>query len=160
VGQRQLELSSAVECLIDDTKLSRDQLLDLSPRQFEEFIAEIWNRFGYTIELTARTRDGGRDVVAVKKTEAEVRYIIECKRYDDTHKVGVAFLRALYGVKTHDKATKAFLATTSTFTRGASEFWEHHKWELEIKDFDGVLKWAKRAANFSTQTKTGLWLPS
>jgi restriction endonuclease Mrr len=152
-------LRSGVERLIDEAELSKERLMLLSPREFEEFIAEIWYRFGYAVELTARTRDGGKDVVAIKKTEAHVRYIIECKRYDHEHKVGVSLVRALYGVKMHDRATKAFLATTSTFTRGATQFFEHHKWELEARDFEGILNWAKQAARFSQQTQTGLWMP-
>jgi len=160
VGYRQLEICSAVERLIEEATISRDKLMGLSPREFEEFIAGIWNRLGYAIELTARTRDGGRDVVAVRKTESEVRYIIECKRYDESHKIGVGLLRALYGVKTHERATKAFLATTSYFTRGAIEFWEPHRWELELKDYKGVREWAKQAAKFNKQTETGIWLPS
>jgi hypothetical protein len=160
IGQRQLEICASVERLIEEATISREDLLDLSPRQFEEFIAGIWDRLGYTVELTARTRDGGRDVVAIIKAESEVRYIIECKRYDETHKVGVGILRALYGVKTHEGATKAFLATTSSFTRGAIEFWQPHRWELELKDYEGLRDWARRAAKFYKQTTTGLWLPS
>ena len=49
------------------------ELFSLSPRQFEELVAEIWQRFGYLVELTCRTRDGGRDVVAVKQSEANLR---------------------------------------------------------------------------------------
>jgi HJR/Mrr/RecB family endonuclease len=153
-GRRPFEISCAVERLIDEAKISREQLLSLSPRGFEEFIAEIWNRFGYKVELTARTRDGGRDVVAVKKAESELRYIIECKRYHVSHKVGVELIRSLYGVKTHDRATKAFLATTSTFTRGAVQFWEPHRWELELKDYDGVREWAIAAAKHHKQSFT------
>jgi hypothetical protein len=160
VGPRQLEICSAVERLIEEATISRDRLLDLSPREFEEFIAGIWNRFGYAVELTARTRDGGRDVVAIRKAESEVRYIIECKRYAEAEKVGVALVRALYGVKTHEGATKAFLATTSSFTRGAIEFWDSHQWELELKDYEGVREWATRAAKSNKRTETGLWLPS
>jgi len=48
-------------------------------------------------------------------------------------------------VKGHEKATKAILATTSTFTRGARAFFNDHIWELEPRDFDGVVEWVKIA---------------
>jgi len=48
-------------------------------------------------------------------------------------------VRALYGVKTDEKATKGILATTSRFTRGAKAFFDNHVWELEARDFDGVV---------------------
>jgi len=98
------------------------KLRGLHPRQFEAFVAEIWKRFGYVVELTARTRDGGRDVIAVKHREVSLRFLIECKHFDCNRKVGVAIVRSLYGVKMHERATKAILATTSSFTKGALDF--------------------------------------
>jgi hypothetical protein len=97
--------------------------------------------------------------VALRKTEATLRILIECKRYDPHHKVSVGLVRALYGVKHHEGATKAILATTSTFTRGAEAFFEAHRWELEPKDYSGVLKWLRVARSFTKQPGTSLWLP-
>jgi restriction endonuclease len=132
--------------LIRDVKIKPQELLALDSRQFEELVAEIWRNLGYETELTARTKDGGRDIIAVRKFEASVRFLIECKRYNPSHKVGVELVRALYGVKMHEKATKGILATTSTFTRGAKGFFNDHMWELEPRDFDGVVDWVKLAA--------------
>lgn len=41
-----------------------NRLYGLSPREFEEVIAELFQRWGYAVELTPQTRDGGRDVLA------------------------------------------------------------------------------------------------
>jgi restriction system protein len=131
--------------MIRDVKVKPQELLTLDSRQFEELVAEIWRSLGYETELTARTKDGGRDIIAVRKFEAKVRFLIECKRYDPSHKVGVELVRALYGVRMHEKATKGILATTSTFTRGAKAFFNDHLWELEPRDFDGVVDWIKLA---------------
>jgi hypothetical protein len=135
--------------MIRDVKVKPQELLKLDSRQFEELVAEIWRNLGYETELTARTKDGGRDIIAVRKFEANVRFLIECKRYNPSHKVGVELVRALYGVRMHEKATKAILATTSTFTRGAKVFFSDHVWELEPRDFDGVVDWVKLAAKTS-----------
>src|SRR5580692_1723302 len=129
--------------MIRDVKVKPQELLKLDSRQFEELVAEIWRNLGYETELTARTKDGGRDIVAVRRFEANVRFLIECKRYGPSHKVGVELVRALYGVRTHEKATKGILATTSTFTRGAKSFFDDHLWELEARDFNGVVDWVK-----------------
>ena len=150
---------SAAQALVDASALDVSAILRLSSREFEEFIAEIWSRFGYQVELTARTRDGGRDVVAVRSAEAKLRILIECKRYSPGHKVGVLAVRALYGVKTDERATKAILATTSSFTSGANKFFEVHSWELEPRDYDGVCDWAKNAARYREDPASGLWLP-
>jgi len=135
--------------MIRDVKVKPQELLALDSRQFEELVAEIWRKLGYQTELTARTKDGGRDIVAVRKFEVNVRFLIECKRYSPSHKVGVELVRALYGVTAHEKATKGILATTSTFTRGAKAFFNDHLWELEPRDFDGVVDWVKLATRDS-----------
>jgi restriction system protein len=135
--------------LIRDLKVKPQELLTLDSRQFEELVAEIWRTLGYETELTARTKDGGRDIVAVRRFEANVRFLIECNRYSPSHKVGVELVRALYGVRTHEKATKGILATTSSFTRGAKAFFNDHTWELEPRDFDGVVDWVKLATKSS-----------
>jgi restriction system protein len=131
--------------VLAETSRNPEELLRLGPRQFEELVAEIWKRFGYLVELTSRTRDGGRDIIAVKQLEANIRFLIECKRYATRNKVGVGIVRELYGVKTDEKATKAILATTSSFTKGAKDFFSRHVWELEPRDFDGVVEWVTLA---------------
>jgi Restriction endonuclease len=93
------------------------------------------------------------DVIAIRTCEAKVRYLIECKRYDPEHKVRVHFVRALYGVKVDDKATKAFLATTSSFSRGALRFCENHGWELEPRDYEGVIEWPKPGAEIQAKCR-------
>lgn len=154
-----IEAAVDFQKLLNEISAAKLSLLHLSPRQFEELVAEIWDRFGYQVELTKRTRDGGRDIVAVRKTEAEMKLLIECKRYASDNKVGVSLVRALYGVKTHEGASKAILATTSTFTKSASEFVTSHRWELEGRDYDGVVGWVKHARNMTRRSKSGLWVP-
>ena len=136
-----VEVAFGFQSLLALPQVDRADLLALSPIQFEELVADLWRRFGYAVELTARTRDGGRDIIALRKSEAELRFLIECKRYSAEHKVGVALVRALFGVKTDEKATKAILATTSSFTASASALFERHRWELEPRDYNGVIEW-------------------
>jgi len=136
--------------ILSETRSNPGALFHLNSRQFEELVAEIWKRFGYVVELTSRARDGGRDVIAVKESEANLRFLIECKRYDHLNRVGVGIVRQLYGVKEDEQATKAILATTSSFTKNAKEFFSRHVWELEARDYDGVVDWIKLA----TQTRS------
>jgi hypothetical protein len=154
-----ISLTHRTELFVTRLPLSYTELLALTSREFEELIAGVWTRFGYQVELTARTKDGGRDIIAVRKAEAETRFLIECKRYSPENKVGVSLVRALYGVKVDEKATKAILATTSTFTTGAKRFFDAHRWELERRDHQGVLDWLKHARQFGGTQTTGLWVP-
>ena len=56
-----------------------EELYSLSPRRFEELIAEVCHRMGYKVELTPATRDGGRDIVATRYAETRSQVLIECK---------------------------------------------------------------------------------
>lgn len=117
---------------------------ELTPRQFEELIAEIFDRTGYEVQLTKRTRDGGYDIVAVGRTlDIPVRYIVECKRNAPKRKVSLDIVQRLLGVKTATEANKAILVTTSSFTPDARRFAESHYWDLALIDRETVLRWIK-----------------
>src|SRR5713226_7587905 len=49
------------------------ELKRIGHRQFEELVAELFRGFGYDVELTKRTRDGGIDVIAVAHREVRVK---------------------------------------------------------------------------------------
>lgn len=131
--------------LLSDSYRNPMHLFQLEPRPFEELIAEIWRKFGYVVELTKQTRDGGRDIIAIKEAEFNARVLIECKRYAAHRRVNVQIVRTLFGVKEDEAATKAILATTSSFTKSAKEMFARHVWELEGRDFDGIVDWLKVA---------------
>jgi hypothetical protein len=119
-------------------------LFRISPRKFEEIIAEIFLKRGYHVELTKATRDGGRDIVAMyEHMNIRTKYLIECKRYARTNKVSIAIVQRLFGVKIAEAANKAILATTSTFTRDARQFASNHIWDLDLKDYTDILAWIK-----------------
>jgi len=135
--------------VIRETFTHSETLLQMGSREFEQLVAEIWKRFGYEVELTKATRDGGYDVIAVRHgADFASRILIECKRYALRNPVGVSIVRELYGVKSHRKATKAILATTSYLTDDAEEFIDDHYWELEAKEHDGIVEWVKLAAGY------------
>lgn len=116
----------------------------LSHRDFEKLIAEIFDGLGYEVELTKRTRDGGRDIIAIRQAEVHVRFLIECKHPDKLKTIGVRPVRELLGVKADNQAGKAILATTAFFSKDAQLIFERNRWELEGRDRDGVLDWIAR----------------
>jgi HJR/Mrr/RecB family endonuclease len=111
-------------------------------RQFERLVAELFSGFGYQVELTKQTRDGGKDVIALKKVNSiELKYLIECKRPDEGNLVAVATVRELLGVKEDDPASKALLVTTTDFTPDAKALINRHRWALEGKAYDDIVAW-------------------
>jgi restriction endonuclease Mrr len=120
-----------------------EALKDMNRRKFEELVAELFKGFGYDVELTKQTRDGGRDIIALRSGEVAVKYLIECKRPEPGNYVSIAPIRELYGVKIHEGATKAILATTAHFSPDALRFFDTHRWELEPKDYAGIMGWIR-----------------
>jgi restriction system protein len=110
-------------------------------RQFEGILARILETLGYEVELQRGTKDGGIDVVAIKRaTEfGPHRYLIQAKR--TANRIGVEPVRELLFLKHEYKATKACLATTSQFTAGAWQLANQHRWELELRDFERLREW-------------------
>jgi len=142
-GERPLiEVVSFVDrALIERLYRDPGELKVIERRRFEELVAELFAGFGYEVELTKRTRDGGKDIVAIKRREVDVRFLIECKRPDPGNPVAVGTVRELLGVKNDERATKAIVATTSYFTPDALQFEARNQWDLELRDYEGVREW-------------------
>ncbi len=114
----------------------------LEPRLFEELIRRIFTKFKIEAKLTKQTRDGGFDIIAFEdKIYSQNSYIIECKRFSPTRKVSIDVVQRLYGIKQSNKLTKAFLVTSSSFTKPAINWAKQHCWELELKDHKDIAQW-------------------
>lgn len=60
-------------------------LFNLHPREFEIIIYKLYCKMGYDAILTKATRDGGKDVIAIKKCSDGIeKLFVECKRYNTT----------------------------------------------------------------------------
>jgi hypothetical protein len=117
------------------------ELKRMDRRRFEELVAELFDGFGYQVELTQRTRDGGKDIIAIKHHIVSEKFLIECKRPEPYNKIGVGVIRELLGVKEDEKATKAILVTTAFFSLDAQLLIDRHEWELEGKDYHALKGW-------------------
>lgn len=129
--------------LIDYLKKHPEALYEIKPRQFEELIAEILASYGWQIQLTPPTKDGGYDIFAISKdisTGVKTSWIIECKKYSPQNKVSVDIIRALYGIKSNLRVANALIATTSYFTKGAHDF-KASRYDIELKDYEAILEW-------------------
>jgi len=144
-GSTILQLSSIVnDKLIEYFLKNPTHLRSMKPRDFEQLIAELFDAFGFAVELTQSTRDNGRDIIAIgNENIAASKYLIECKRYAESNKVGIQPVRSLYGVVNDERATKGILVTTSSFTAPAEEFLQRNKWVLEGRAFDGIMAWLR-----------------
>jgi len=96
---------------------------DLSPREFEEFIANLFTRMGFQTEVTSYVKDHGADILAERERRdmGRERVVIQVKKYEPRHHVGSREVRDVLGSMGYFKATKAVLVTTSDFTIDAQE---------------------------------------
>jgi restriction system protein len=129
---------------------ARAALLDnLSSRQFEELIAALFKNHGFDVHLTAATRDGGYDIVAVSHSALSTETaLVEVKHFAPNRPVSVGIVRALYGVKRLHDASKAILATSSYVSRDARhEFARVIPWEIDFIERNDILEWCERYLN-------------
>jgi hypothetical protein len=106
---------------------SLEALKSGSPREFEDAIARLFRKLGYSVTQTPYTSDGGRDAIAQKDGR---KYGIECKRYGRKNNVGRPQLQQFYAVLRDEGAVSGFYVTTGRFTSGAVEYALRHSIEL------------------------------
>ena len=128
------------ESIIERVYKEPDLVYGMKPREFEEFVAEIYEKLGYRVELTKATRDGGKDIILYADgPTGHNMFYVECKKYDKENPVGVRLVRNLYGVVEADKATAGILVTSSSFTKDAREFAKDVYRRLTLYDYMELL---------------------
>lgn len=139
-------VSDAVTVKIVDHLLRHpNKLRTIDRRGFEELIAELFDGFGYNVELTKRTRDGGKDIIAVSHNcIIHQKYLIECKRPEPGNPVRINVVKNLHATKIDEGANKAILVTTTHYTRDARSYGERHPIELQLNDFHDLMEWLRR----------------
>lgn len=109
--------SNNIQAIINDFYQNEDLLKTISPRKFEEVIAELFRFHRYKVLLTQQTRDGGFDMSMEKVLDdgTPFRALVECKRYNS--KVGVETIRCFSAVAYRQKVRHGILVTSSYFTK-------------------------------------------
>ncbi len=100
------------------SNLNLYQLLELSPTEFEHFVASLFRRKGYRVVVRGGSGDHGVDLELFG--DGSKRAVVQCKRYRDT--VGEDVVRDLFGTLLHERATRAFLVTTADISDAARKW--------------------------------------
>jgi restriction system protein len=139
---------AADAALLDSVLKNKASIHSLSPRQFEELVAHVLERFGYSVTLTPATKDGGLDIyAAVNDRLGQFLYVVECKKFAPDRPVGVGLVRALYGTVEEKRASAGLLVTTSHFTSGAQAFQRQLESRLSLRDYVELRKWLDELSN-------------
>lgn len=97
---------------------SLNQLIDLSPTEFEKVVAGIYRSQGYKVTHIGKQGDHGVDLIVLSDTGKKL--IVQCKKWKGN--VGEPLLRDLFGAMHHEEAHAAALFTTGGFTTQAREW--------------------------------------
>ena len=111
---------------------------NLTGHEFEEFIAELWERRGWDTEVTRGSADGGVDVIAehdmVTGKDRRNTEKIQAKLKRDGSRLGPRPVRELAGSERVNQRDNLVVVTTTDFTSNAKDVAESKGVELVGKD--------------------------
>ncbi|WP_203218594.1 restriction endonuclease [Saccharopolyspora spinosa] len=114
----------------------RPNLLELTSKEFEAFVQNLFTRMGFDTKQFKASGDGGIDCIAYDPTPITGgKYVIQVKLYTKT--VAPTHVRDLYGVVVGEGATKRILITTSGFGPTSQDFANNKL--LQLIDGTGLL---------------------
>lgn len=109
-------------------------LLELSPEDFESFIAKVWEKRGWETAITSRNNDKGIDIVATKSGVYKEKALIQAKRYQPANKIGRPDIQQYDTLRRQEPDTDiVIIVTTSGFTQEALELAN----QLNLKTING-----------------------
>ncbi len=148
-----LEFKMVDDRFIDETDVlsgldQRQNLMSLSPSEFEALITNLFQKMGLETRQTRPSRDGGVDCVAWDaRPVMGGKVVIQAKRY--THTVGVSAVRDLYGTVVNEGASKGILVSTSGYGKASFEFAKDKP--LELLDGTNLLYLLKEHAGLDAR---------
>jgi HJR/Mrr/RecB family endonuclease len=98
--------------------VDREDLFEMSPAEFERFVARLFQRKGYLVEIRGGSGDHGVDLEL--QQPGGKRAVVQCKRY--RNQIGPDIARELYGTLIHERAAHAFLVTTADISQATREW--------------------------------------
>lgn len=119
------DVSNRIQAIFEksDSKIElliKSEYALITPFEFEELVAELFEKMGYKAGVTSKTGDYGVDIVAKENNDI---IAIQAKKYAKGNNVGNRDVQRLLGAMQLKsiKANKAILVTTSDYTVQAKE---------------------------------------
>ncbi len=96
-------------------------LMSLEWKQYEEVCKEFLVIKNHNANVTNTGKDDGIDI-EIKNILGEVTTIAQCKAYNTNNKIGVSFIRELFGIMKSKDVENGIFFTTSSYSQDAIEF--------------------------------------
>ncbi len=116
-----------------------EDLLTLTPIEFELLIAGLFSCQGFEAFAVGGAHDGGIDVRMLTPNGKTLWGVAQCKRYSPNRPLGPGTIRAFHGAFTQTVAKLGYVITTSQFTPSARAAAESLSW-LSLLDGSELLK--------------------
>lgn len=118
--------------------IERENLLthlrQIDEYKFEDFVAKLWERYGWKTEVTSGSNDRGIDVIAEKSRPFHQKHLVQVKRWGSDNKVGGPEIQQYSSLRHRRSDIDAVVVvTTSSFSRQAKE----EARDLNVKLVDG-----------------------
>jgi len=101
-----------------DRQTGIDSIRQLPWREFEQMLAEVFQRQGYAVTETGPGADGGIDLILHKDGQ---QTIVQAKQWQ-ARQVGVKIVREMLGLRLASQAHEAMIVTSGRFTHEATQF--------------------------------------
>lgn len=97
-------------------QISLDKALD--PYQFEELVSMLFSKEGWSTQVTPRTRDGGKDIVATRVLNGQpIMAYVQAKRHAENRPVGLPQIKEFVATLAGDNVRQGYLVTSSYFAK-------------------------------------------
>lgn len=135
---------------LEHIKRNPSSVNEIDWRKWEEIIAGAYTAAGYSVVLTPRSGDRGRDVIASKPGLLSVRYFDQVKAYSPGKLVKLDDVHAMLGVLSGaGNVSKGIITTTSEFAPGVysdPEVQRFMPFRLDLRPRDRLLEWLEGIA--------------
>ena len=134
---------------------NEDALNQFEWRDMERIMAEVFDGLGFEAELTAGSKDGGKDIVLTWSVAGQKsKYYVEIKHWRSSTKVGSSAVQDLLNVVVSEKIDGGLFLSTYGYTANAFEqLTTIDREKLRFGDKDKIVKLCKTYV----KAKSGLW---
>ncbi|MBQ9364697.1 MAG: restriction endonuclease [Schwartzia sp.] len=112
-------------------------LREISPREFEEYMTQLFIIMGYNATLTPETNDGGKDIVLERDG---VTCYVECKQWERDAHIGRPELQKLAGAAALDSVENILFVATCRYADTAIDAAEKSEtMHVELWGMDDIM---------------------
>lgn len=116
---------------------SIEKMIQQTPYEFENSVANIYKELGYKVRVTSQSNDKGKDIIMFKDGK---KYLVECKKYSSANLVNRPELQKFMAAIYEEKAVKGYFVTTSDFTSSAYSYPNDVNNKLELINGKDLMK--------------------